>query len=139
MSFPIPNVDDVDIGSVPSRSTKSITLKVSTPTTDVTEQSLDGGTFKFRKRFYVDVYVRSIKGAGQRIGREPPELVALEKWLVDYFAIHKLDFREHGIQYIEVIGTQTLPERVGGEEAQQIWFHLRLVCNAHFWLRNVES
>jgi hypothetical protein len=106
---------------------------------DVEEASIDGNTFKFTNRFTIDVYIRAIKGEGQRQGREPPELIAMERWLVQYFAIHRLDFRSQGIQYMDVMNTQTLPERVGGEDAQQIWFHLRVNCAAYYWLRNTES
>lgn len=134
-----PNAEAIDFGTTPVRTKKAITLKVSTPVTEVREQSLEGNTFKFTQQVVVDVYVRDAKAPGLRLGREPADLVKLEKYLVDYFAINRLAFRDQGVQYMEVVGTQTFPEIIGGEENRQVWYRLSVHCRAHYWLRATEE
>lgn len=134
---PQPDVAQIDWGAVPPRTNKAITLRCSAPASDIKEQNLGGQVFKFTQKIFIDSYVRAIKSEGLRLGREPDRLVAMEKWLTEYLAVNRLSLQDEGIQYIELLSAQTTPEVVGGEENQQVWYHLQLMVALHYWLRTV--
>lgn len=137
--MPPPNASKIDFGATPNRTKKGITLRCSSPVTEVEEEDITGLVFKFEQRVVIDVYVRDIKGEGKRLGREPDDLVAIEKYLVDFLAINRLALKDEGIQYMEVLNTQTLAEIPGGEENQQLWYHMIVTLVLHYWMRATEE
>jgi hypothetical protein len=137
--MPLPVADKVDFGTTPQRTKKAITLRCSTPNTDVREQGLSGLTNKFEQRVIVDIYARDIKAEGIRQGREPADLVAIEKYLVDFLAINRLALKDEGIQYMQVVNSQTFAEIAGGEEKQQVWYHTRVTVILHYWMKVMEE
>lgn len=102
---------------------------------------MSGNTTQFEERVLIDVAVRDIKAGGRRLGREPEDLVTIEKYLVDLLAINRLALRSQGIQYIDVLGTQTFSELEGGggEENQQLWFHVIITVRLHYWMRAADE
>lgn len=131
----LPPIDDIDFGADPTRTNKRITFKCSAPITDVKEQDLRGTVFKFTQRVSIDIYVRAIKSEGLRLGREPDDLTAIEKWVTEYLALNRLSLQDEGIQYVEILNAQTTPEVMGNEEIQQTWYHLSMICALHYWLK----
>jgi hypothetical protein len=131
----LPDLSEIDWGSSPGRTNKRITFKCSAPITDVKEQDLRATSFKFTQRVSIDVYVRAIKSEGLRLGREPDDLVAIEKWVTEYLALNRLSLENEGIQYVEILNAQTTPEVMGNEEIQQVWYHLTMIVALHYWLK----
>lgn len=139
--MPLPILSKIDFGANPSRTTKAITLRCNPPLTTAEEEDMSGNTTQFEERVLIDVAVRDIKAGGRRLGREPEDLVTIEKYLVDLLAINRLALRSQGIQYIDVLGTQTFSELEGGggEENQQLWFHVIITVRLHYWMRAADE
>lgn len=136
----LPQRDAIDWGTDPSRTTKSFTIRVRSLESQIEDEAYGGNTIKTTQPVFIDLYVRDVTAAGRRQGREPEILVAIEKYLVEFMALHRLQLQELlGIQYAEITATQTFSEIEGGEEYPSPWYHCIIRVNLHYWLRCSEE
>lgn len=136
----LPLLQDLDVGTDPSRTTKQFTLRVRSLESDEGDEAYGGKTIKITQPVFIDVYVRDATAAGRRQGREPEILVAIEKYLVEFMALHRLELQDVlGIQYAEVVASETFSEIEGGEENKSPWYKLSILVRLHYWLRCSEE
>lgn len=139
--YPLPVVSDIDFGATPARTKKQITLRVKSLEANIKDAVYGGNTIKFTQPVHIEVFVRDAKAPGRRMGREPEALVAIEKYLTEFLALHRLALQDLlGIQYAEITATQTFSEIEGGDEDSQTpWYHLTAVVRLHYWMRFSEE
>lgn len=138
----LPLLNEIDFGTTPARTNKSIMLRVKGLDNNVRYQGHNSGSpLKFTQEVHVEIYVRDATAPGRRQGREPEKLVAMEKYLVDFLAINRLALQDVlGIQYAEIIGTQTFSEiEAGAEEAPAPYYHCIIKVRLHYWMRFSEE
>ena len=116
----LPNKEKISFGSTPVRTTKSVVLRCVSPETRVTEQGISGSVTEFEERVIIQVAVRDAKAEGERLGREPASLIAIEKYLVDLIKTNCGALHEDGVQYLDVISAETFPTT----ENDQVWYVL---------------
>jgi hypothetical protein len=133
-----PILSKIDFGATPVRTKKGITLRCFTPETRITEQGIGGMVNEFYERVIIQAAVRASKSEGERLGREPAELIAIEKYLVDFIKTNRNALHDDGVQYMDVINAETFPTIVGGEESQQVWYVLNLTIRLCYWMRITE-
>lgn len=120
------------------RTKKGITLRCVTPETRTTEQGIGGFVNEFEERVIIQAAVRDSKAEGERLGREPADLIAIEKWLIDLIKTNRDALHDDGVQYMDVVSAETFPTIVGGEESQQVWYILNLTIKLCYWMRITE-
>lgn len=135
---PPPILSKIDFGATPMRTKKGITLRCITPDTRVTEQGISGSVHEFEERVIIQACIRDAKGEGERLGREPAELIAIEKYLIDLIKTNRDALHDDGVQYMDVVSAETFPTIVGGEENQQVWYVLNLTVRLCYWMRVTE-
>lgn len=136
--MPVPSLTKIDFGATPVRTTKGITLRCFTPETRITEQGLGGAVNEFYERVIIQVSMRDPKAEGEYLGREPDELIAIEKFLIDLIKTNRNALHDEGVQYMDVISAEIFPSLEGGEENAQIWYNLNLTVKLCYWMRITE-
>jgi hypothetical protein len=134
-SMTLPSLGKIDFGATPSRTNKGITLRCSTPETRITEQGIGGAVNEFYERVIIEVAMRDPKAEGEYLGREPQELISIEKYLVDLIKTNRGALHDEGVQYMDVVNVEMFPEIEGSEENQQIWYHLNITVILCYWMR----
>ena len=134
----LPNKDKIAFGSTAVRTTKSIVLRCVSPETRVSEQDMGGFVNEFEERVVIQVAVRTSTAEGERLGREPASLTAIEKYLVDLIKTNRGALHGDGVQYLDVVSVETFPMLEGGEENQQAWYHCNITCKLCYWMRITE-
>lgn len=132
--MPVPILSKIDFGATPVRTTKGITLRCFTPETRITEQGLGGSTNEFYERVIIQVAMRDPKAEGEYLGREPAELIAIEKFLIDLIKTNRNALQDEGVQYMDVVSAEIFPS-MEGEENQQVWYHLNITVLLCYWMR----
>lgn len=138
IAVPPPILSKIDIGATPIRTTKGITLRCYTPETRVTEQGIGGAVNEFYERVVIQVAVRDPKAEGESLGREPQELITIEKYLIELIKTNREALHDDGVQYMDVMSAEIFPTIVGGEESQQVWYVLNLTVKLCYWMRITE-
>jgi hypothetical protein len=138
---PLPPASEIDFGTTPGRTKKTITLRVKCLDAEIKDAVYGGNTIKFTQPLHIDVFVRDPTAPGRRQGREPEILVAIEKYLTEFLALHRLALQDLlGIQYAEITATQTFSEIEGGDEDSQTpWYHFTAVVRLHYWMTFAEE
>ncbi len=135
----LPSSSTIDWGASLTRTNKNIILRCITPETRVTEQGIGGTTNEFEERVIIQAAVRTATAEGERLGREPAALIAIEKYLVDFIKTNRGALHDAGVQYLDVVSVETFPTIVGGsEENQQVWYMLHVTCRLCYWMRATE-
>lgn len=133
----VPILSKIDFGATPVRTTKAITLRCFTPETRITEQSLGGAVNEFYERVIIQVAMRDPRAEGEALGREPAELIAIEKYLIDLIKTNRNALHDEGVQYMDVVSAEIFPS-MEGEENQQVWYHLNITVLLCYWMRITE-
>lgn len=81
--------------------------------------------------------MRDPHAEGEYLGREPQELIAIEKYLVDLIKTNRQALHPAGVQYMDVVSAEIFPS-LEGEEKQQVWYHLNIIVNLCYWMRITE-
>lgn len=138
--YPLPVATDIDWGTTPARTKKPVCIRVKSLEANIKDAVYGCNTIRFTQPVHVEVFVRDAKAPGLRMGREPEALVAIEKYLTEFLALHRLELQDVlGIQYAEIIATQTFSEIGGGSESQTPWYRLVAVVRLHYWMRYSEE
>jgi hypothetical protein len=133
-----PILSKIDFGATPVRTVKGITLRCFSPDTKIEEQGSGNKVDKFTERVIIQAAVRAPKGEGERLGREPADLVAIEKYLVDLIKTNRNALHYAGVQYMDIVTSEIFPTIVGGEESGQVWYLLNLTVKLRYWMRVTE-
>jgi hypothetical protein len=131
MSFipPPPDRTDIDFGTRPDRTTKSITMEVR-ERTDVEDENIGGSLQKYTSEVDVHIFVRDVKMRGNK--REPQELIDLEKYVIEYIALNRLNFIDRGIQNILITGVQSF---IDTEYVKQgVWYHTIVTLEVRYYM-----
>lgn len=131
MSFipPPPDRDDIDFGTDPARTTKSITMKI-TESTQVKDKNLGGMVQKYTSTIEVHIFVRDITMRGIRT--EPQDLIDLEKYVIEYIALNRLAFVSQGISNIQILAVDSSIDETYAK--QGVWYHTVVTLEAHYYL-----
>lgn len=133
----VPILAEMDFGATPARTNKGITIRCFTPELRVEEQGM-GNVDKLDERVIIEVAMRAPPAEGERLGREPLRLIAIEKYLVELIKVNRTALHDQGVQYMDVVGAETFPTVEGGEEYQQVWYKLHLTVRLRYWMRVTE-
>ena len=131
MSFipPPPDRDDIDFGATPARTTKAITMLVN-ESTEVEEKTVGGMVQKSTATIDVHIYVRDPTMRGSR--REPQSLIDLEKYIIEYIALNRLNFVGQGISNVQIMGVRSFIDEQYSDFG--LWYHTVVTLEAHYYL-----
>lgn len=125
--------EDIDYGGFPDRTNKNITLRVIYRETNI-DNNIDavGNTVDFQVPADIEVYVRDSTAVGLRI--EPPKLVELEKYIVEYIVTNKYSLQNEGINSMKILNTQK--RQVDETEfGLSNWYKLTVSVLLHYWMK----
>lgn len=93
---------------------------------------------EFEERVVIQVAQRDAKAEGEMLGREPQDLISIEKYLIELIKTNRDALHDQGVQYMDVVSAEIFPTIVGGEENQQVWYVLNLTIKLCYWMRITE-
>lgn len=97
---------DIKFGAIGPDRMGSITMRCVTKPFEIKDDTT-GNVFDIEVPVDIECYVRDNKAVGKR--REPPQVIQIEKYLIDFIALNKFSLQNEGISHIIITGTQTRP------------------------------
>lgn len=125
----LPINSNIDFGTSPDRTNKSVTLNVYRIFSNVIDKDIGSYTYMFDVPVAIDVFVRDITAQAQR--REPTALVAIEMFLRDFIANNRLGMRDKGINNMRLIGSEYIEEPID-DGNDTVWYHLVVTVRIYY-------
>ena len=125
--------EDVDYGGIPDRTDKDITLRVIYRRYMI-DNNVDatGNVVQFQVPVEIEVFVRDNDARGERI--EPPKLIQLEKYIVEYIATNKYSLMDEGINSIKILNVQKRAVDKT-EYSMSSWWKMTINVLLQYWMK----